>query len=42
MPLKFPVDSFGAFQGDLGEPFAGRLKAEVIESKETIVAVLDH
>ncbi len=38
MTLQFPVDSFEAFQGDLRELSAGRLKAEVIESKETIVA----
>ncbi len=39
MTLQFPVDSFEAFQGELRELSAGRLKAEVIESKETIVAV---
>ncbi|RPJ26610.1 MAG: YigZ family protein [Chloroflexi bacterium] len=42
MTLQFPVDSFEAFQNDLREMSAGRLKAEVIESKETIVAVLDR
>ena len=41
MTLQFPVDSFDALQGDLREMSAGRLKAEVIESKETIIAV-DH
>lgn len=39
MTLQFPIDSFQAFQGDLRELSAGKLKAEVIESKETIVAV---
>src|SRR5512147_908627 len=39
MTLQFPVDSFQAFQSDLRELSAGRLKAELIESKETIVAV---
>ena len=39
MTLQFPVASFETFQGELRELSAGRLKAEVIESKETIVAV---
>src|SRR5512138_1045915 len=39
LTLQFPVDTFEAFQGDLRELSAGKLKAEVIESKETIVAV---
>ncbi|HSB00794.1 MAG TPA: YigZ family protein [Anaerolineales bacterium] len=39
MTLQLPVDSFEAFQSDLRELSAGKLKAEVIESKETIVAV---
>lgn len=39
MTLQFPVDSFDEFQNELRELSAGRLKAEVIESKETIVAV---
>lgn len=39
MTLQFPVDSFETFQGELRELSAGKLKAEVIESKETIVAV---
>lgn len=37
MTVQFPVDSFDAFQNDLREMSAGKLKAEVIESKETIV-----
>jgi uncharacterized YigZ family protein len=41
MTLQFPVDSFEAFQSDLREMSAGKLKAEVIESRETIVAVSD-
>ncbi len=38
MTLQFLVDSFETFQGELRELSAGKLKAEVIESKETIVA----
>lgn len=37
--LQFPVDSFEGFQNELRELSAGKLKAEVIESKETIVKV---
>jgi uncharacterized YigZ family protein len=37
MTLQFPVESFGAFQRDLRELSAGKLKAEVIESAEKIV-----
>jgi putative IMPACT (imprinted ancient) family translation regulator len=37
MTLQFPVDSFEAFQNELRELSAGKLKAEVIESKEKIV-----
>ena len=37
MTVQFPVYSFDAFQNDLREMSAGKLKAEVIESKETIV-----
>jgi uncharacterized YigZ family protein len=40
MTLQFPVDVFGGFQQELQELSAGRLKAEVIESKETIVSSL--
>ncbi len=39
MTLQFPVDSFERFQSELRELSAGKLKAEVIESKETIVAI---
>jgi uncharacterized YigZ family protein len=39
MTLQFPIDSFDAFQNELREISAGKLKAEVIESKETIVPV---
>jgi uncharacterized YigZ family protein len=39
MTLQFPVDSFDAFQDALREVSAGMLKAEVIESRETVVAV---
>lgn len=37
MTLQFPIDSFGAFQNELREMSAGTLKAEVIESSETIL-----
>ena len=39
MTLQFPVDSFDAFQNELRELTAGKLKAEVIESKETIAKI---
>lgn len=37
LTLQFPVDSFDAFQSDLRELSAGKLQAEVIETKEMIV-----
>jgi uncharacterized YigZ family protein len=37
MTLQFPVESFDGFQNDLREISAGKLQAEVIETKETIV-----
>ena len=39
MTLQFPVESFDEFQHDLQELSAGKLTAEVIETKETIVPV---
>ena len=39
MTLQFPVESFDGFQHDLQELSAGKLTAEVIETKETIVPV---
>lgn len=39
MTLQFPVAVFETFQSELRELSAGKLKAEVMESKETIVAV---
>jgi uncharacterized YigZ family protein len=39
MTLQFPVESFEGFQDGLRELSAGKLKAEVIESTEKIVAV---
>ena len=39
MTLKFPIEAFDDFQTDLRELSAGKLQAEIIESKETIVAV---
>jgi len=41
MTLQFPIESFEAFQNDLREMSAGRLKAEVIESKEMVMAIND-
>ena len=40
MTLQFPVESFDGFQKELQELSAGKLKAEVIESKETIVKII--
>jgi uncharacterized YigZ family protein len=39
MTLQFPVDSFNTFQTELQELSAGSLKAEIIESRETILQV---
>ena len=39
MTLQFPVELFDRFQRELQELSAGRLKAEVIETKKTIVAI---
>lgn len=39
MTLQFPADSFELFQNELRELSAGKLKAEVIESKETIAKI---
>jgi uncharacterized YigZ family protein len=40
MTLQFPVDSLDDFQKELQELSAGKLKAEVIESKETIIKII--
>jgi uncharacterized YigZ family protein len=40
MTLQFPVEVFDVFQKELQELSAGKLKAEVIESKETIVKTI--
>lgn len=37
LTVRVPVDSFDAFQNDLRELSAGKLQAEVIETKEMIV-----
>ncbi|NOT03910.1 MAG: YigZ family protein [Anaerolineales bacterium] len=37
MTVRLPVDSFESFQNDLRELSAGKLQAEVIETKEMIV-----
>jgi uncharacterized YigZ family protein len=39
LTLRFPVDCFDAFQNDLRELTAGKSQAEIIETKEMIVAV---
>jgi uncharacterized YigZ family protein len=39
MTMQFPVDSFESFQNELRELSAGKLKAEVIESKENVVKI---
>src|SRR5215212_2332237 len=39
MTMQFPVDSFELFQNELSEMSSGRLKAEVIESKEAIYKI---
>ena len=41
MTLQFPIDAFDAFQNELREMSAGKLQAEMVESKETILP-LDH
>jgi uncharacterized YigZ family protein len=40
MTMHFPVESFDGFQKELQQLSAGKLKAEVIESKETIVKII--
>lgn len=37
--LQFPIDNFETFQADLRELTAGRIQAEVIETKEEIVKI---
>jgi uncharacterized YigZ family protein len=39
MTLQLPVDSFETFQNELRQLSAGKLRAEVIESKETIMKI---
>ena len=39
MTMQFPVDSFELFQNELSEMSSGRLKAEVIESKEAMFKI---
>jgi len=39
MTLQFPIESMDRFQNELRELSAGKLKAEVIETKETIMRV---
>jgi putative IMPACT (imprinted ancient) family translation regulator len=39
MTLQFPVETFNTFQKELGEMSAGKLKAEVIESKDAILKI---
>lgn len=40
MTLQFPVESFDGFQNELQELSAGKLKAEVMETKEMIVKII--
>ena len=40
MTLQLPVASFEGFQGELQELSAGKLKAEVIETKETVIKII--
>ena len=40
MTVQFPVESFDGFQGELRELSAGKIQAEVIETKETIVKII--
>lgn len=39
LTMQFPVDEFDAFQRDVRELSAGRIQAEIIETKEVIVPV---
>lgn len=39
LTIRMPVDSFETFQNDLREFSAGKLQAEIIETKEMIVSV---
>jgi uncharacterized YigZ family protein len=39
MTMQFPVDSFEKFQNELSEMSAGKLTAEVVESKEAIFKI---
>jgi putative IMPACT (imprinted ancient) family translation regulator len=39
MTMQFPVDEFDAFQAGLRELSAGKLQAEVVETKQMVVAV---
>ena len=39
MTLQFPASSFESFQNELREISAGKLQAEVIESKEAIFKI---
>ncbi|HJS20256.1 MAG TPA: YigZ family protein, partial [Anaerolineales bacterium] len=39
MTLQIPIESFDSFQDELRELSAGKIKAEVIESSEKVVAI---
>ncbi|MBI3152270.1 MAG: YigZ family protein [Chloroflexi bacterium] len=39
LTLRFPMDTFEAFQNDLRELSAGKLQAEIIESSEMVVPI---
>jgi uncharacterized YigZ family protein len=40
LTMQFPIESFDGFQNELQELSAGKLRAEVIESRETIVKIV--
>ena len=42
MTLQFPVTSFDVFQNELRDLSAGKLKAEVIETREVVVSIGRH
>jgi uncharacterized YigZ family protein len=39
MTLRLPVESFDLFQNELSELSAGRIKAEIVETTETVIAL---
>jgi hypothetical protein len=39
MTIRLPVDSFDMFQNDLRELSAGKIQAEIIETKEMVISL---